>query len=58
MGSEMCIRDSYMTGLIVDKAGFNAGFQFLSMIALVAFVLFALTFRESGRKFAAIAPVV
>ena len=44
---------NYMTGLIVDKAGFNAGFQFLSMIALVA-----LTFRESGRKFAAIAPVV
>lgn len=37
---------NYLTGLIVDQAGYNAGFYFLSLIAVIALVTFAMTVPE------------
>jgi MFS family permease len=38
---------NFLTGLIVDRAGYNSGFYFLSSIAVVALGLFALTVPET-----------
>jgi MFS family permease len=38
---------NFLTGLIVDRAGYNSGFVFLSSIAVVALALFALTVPET-----------
>ena len=39
---------NWTTGLIVDHAGYNAGFCFLSIIAVIALVTFAMTVPEGS----------
>lgn len=41
---------NYLTGIIVDRAGYNTGFLFLSTIAVVALAVFYLTVPETARR--------
>lgn len=39
---------NYLTGVIVDRAGYNTGFYFLTSVAILALIMFATTFRETN----------
>jgi sugar phosphate permease len=43
-----------ITGIIVDKAGYNAGFWFLSLVAVIALVTFAMTVPEVNTEKASV----
>ena len=47
---------NYLTGLIVDRAGYDAGFYFLATVAILALFVFAATFRDANGNAALIGP--